>query len=167
MVEEDHVTAEPPVPSNCNITQTSLLTLIHNNLFFLSAARANFGAITPSRNRRMLEFAPSAISQQSDLTEKKFSFGKHQNGTSADRPASGSASAAAASRTSRATASISAGYKPDIGQYQKSCNMSNPVLMSKIKERICEMDLVTQMDKAKELTHFALTHQAISKEDKE
>ena len=45
--------------------------------------------------------------------------------------------------------------------------MSNPVLMSKIKERICEMDLVTQMDKAKELTHFALTHQAISKEDKE
>ena len=121
----------------------------------------------------MLEFAPSAISQQqSDLTEKKFSFGKHQNGTSADHPASGSASsssAAAAARTSRtATASISAGYKPDIGQYhQKSCNMSNPVLMSKIKERICEMDLVTQMDKAKELTHFALTHQAISKEDKE
>ncbi len=29
------------------------------------------------------------------------------------------------------------------------------------------MDLMTQMDKAKELTHFALTHHAISKEDKE
>ena len=93
------------------------------------------------------------------MTEKFFSsVGKHQNGTSA----AGAASAGAA-RASVA-ASVSAGYK-NIGQ--ETCNMSNPALMSKIKERICEMDLVTQMDKAKELTHFALTHQAISKEDKE
>ena len=40
-------------------------------------------------------------------------------------------------------------------------------LMSQIKDQLIMMDLLTQMDKAKELTHFALTHQAISKEDKE
>ena len=40
-------------------------------------------------------------------------------------------------------------------------------MIKKIKERIIMMDLSTQMDKAKELTHFALTNQAISKEDKE
>ena len=46
-------------------------------------------------------------------------------------------------------------------------NNSSSTLMSKIKERLIVMDLMTQMDKAKELTHFALTHQAISREDKE
>ena len=40
-------------------------------------------------------------------------------------------------------------------------------LLDKIKHRLLTMDLLNQMDKAKELTHFALTHQAISKEDKE
>ena len=40
-------------------------------------------------------------------------------------------------------------------------------IFSEIKHRLLTMDLLNQMDKAKELTHFALTHQAISKEDKE
>ena len=40
-------------------------------------------------------------------------------------------------------------------------------IFSEIKHRLLTMDLLNQMDKAKELTHFAMTHQAISKEDKE
>lgn len=51
---------------------------------------------------------------------------------------------------------------------QISCNnMSSCILIKGIKERLMMMDLVTQMDKAKECVNFALTHQAISKEDKE
>ena len=54
----------------------------------------------------------------------------------------------------------------DLGQI--SCNnMSSLILIKGIKERLMMMDLVTQMDKAKECVNFALTHQAISKEDKE
>ena len=54
----------------------------------------------------------------------------------------------------------------DLGQI--SCNnMSSLMLIKGIKERLMMMDLVTQMDKAKECVNFALTHQAISKEDKE
>ena len=54
----------------------------------------------------------------------------------------------------------------DLGQI--SCNnMSSCILIKNIKERLMMMDLVTQMDKAKECVNFALTHQAISKEDKE
>ena len=40
-------------------------------------------------------------------------------------------------------------------------------LLNRIKERLLMMDLINQMDKAKELTHFVLTHQAIPREDKE
>ena len=40
-------------------------------------------------------------------------------------------------------------------------------LISRIKERLLMMDLINQMDKAKELTQFVLTHQAIPREDKE
>ena len=39
-------------------------------------------------------------------------------------------------------------------------------LLEKIKHKLLSMDLFTQMDKAKELTNFALTHQAISREEK-
>ena len=38
---------------------------------------------------------------------------------------------------------------------------------ARIKERLLMMDLINQMDKAKELTQFVLTHQAIPREDKE
>ena len=40
-------------------------------------------------------------------------------------------------------------------------------LLNRIKERLLMMDLINQMDKAKELTQFVLTHQAIPREDKE
>ena len=46
-------------------------------------------------------------------------------------------------------------------------NMTSANLLEKIKNRLATMDLFNQMDKAKELTHFALTHQAISREEKE
>ena len=46
-----------------------------------------------------------------------------------------------------------------------NCNGAN--LLNRIKERLLMMDLINQMDKAKELTHFVLTHQAIPREDKE
>jgi hypothetical protein len=40
-------------------------------------------------------------------------------------------------------------------------------LMDRIKQSLIAMDLMTQMDQAKELTKFALTHEAIAGEDKE
>jgi hypothetical protein len=39
--------------------------------------------------------------------------------------------------------------------------------MDRIKQSLIAMDLMTQMDQAKELTKFALTHEAIAGEDKE
>ena len=39
-------------------------------------------------------------------------------------------------------------------------------MIQKIKDKIFNLDLYTNMDEAKELTHFALTHQAITKEEK-
>ena len=44
--------------------------------------------------------------------------------------------------------------------------MTTSALLEKIKHKLLSMDLFTQMDKAKELTNFALTHQAISREEK-
>ena len=48
-----------------------------------------------------------------------------------------------------------------------SVNCNGTHLLNRIKERLLMMDLINQMDKAKELTHFVLTHQAIPREDKE
>ena len=49
----------------------------------------------------------------------------------------------------------------------KMTTSSSDHLLNRIKERLLMMDLINQMDKAKELTHFVLTHQAIPREDKE
>ena len=40
-------------------------------------------------------------------------------------------------------------------------------MIQKIKEIIFKMDLKTQMDEARQYTEFALTHEGISKKDKE
>ena len=57
-------------------------------------------------------------------------------------------------------------YNGDHVHLRRSNMTTSANLLEKIKHKLLSMDLFTQMDKAKELTNFALTHQAISREEK-